>query len=171
MTTYFVQHGTLGPICMKNFRSTDLSLIVLPLQEACHFFLYEQTSEIREKVPFFVKPDDMSPGHFSHHGSLHVKADVLVRYLSNCTEEEAHSLAAGQRVAMFTATQQVTSQTTVVFVHYGHQPWVVTHMGYKGNDSMCEKNGSRHSPYGAPEQWGEVRRLLTAALQRPQNTH
>lgn len=122
-----------------------------------------------EKKYLFFKPD-MSPGHFSHHGSLHVKADDLVRYLSNCTEEEAHSVAAGQRVAMFTATQQVTSQTTVVFVHYGHQPWVVTHMGYKSNDSMCEKNGSRHSPYGAPEQRAKVRRLLTAALQRPQ-TH
>lgn len=57
----------------------------------------------------------MSPGHFSHHGSLHVKADELVRYLSNCTEEVAQSLALGQRVAMFIATQQVTSQTTVVF--------------------------------------------------------
>lgn len=53
----------------------------------------------------------MSPGHFSHHGSLHVKADDLVRYLSNCTEEVARSL--GQKVALFIATQQVTSQTTL----------------------------------------------------------
>lgn len=45
----------------------------------------------------------MGPGHFSHHGSLHVKADDVVRYLSNCTEEVAHSLC--QRVAMFLATQ------------------------------------------------------------------
>lgn len=57
----------------------------------------------------------MSPGHFSHHGSLHVKADDLVRYLSNCTEEVAHSLAIGQGVATIIATRQVTSQTTVVF--------------------------------------------------------
>lgn len=57
----------------------------------------------------------MSRDHFSHHGSLYVKADVLFGYLSNCTEEVAHSLAIGQRVALFIATQQVTSQTTVVF--------------------------------------------------------
>lgn len=62
---------------------------------------------------YISKPDDMGPGHFSHHGSLHVKADDLVRYLSNCTEE-AHSLAMCQRVAMFIATQQGTSRTTVV---------------------------------------------------------
>lgn len=174
MTTYFVQHGTSGPICklqeywsvFDHFASSGS----VTFFSFFFFFLHEQTSEIRGKSTFFVKPNDMSPGHFSHHGSLHVMADDLVRYLSNCTEEEAHSLAAGQRVAMFTATRQVTCQTTVVFVHYGHQPLVVTYKGYKSNDSMCEKNGSRHSPYGALEQWGEVRRLLTAALQRPQ-TH
>lgn len=48
----------------------------------------------------------MSPGHFSHHGSLHVKADDFIRYLSNCTEEvAARGLAIGQKVASFTATQ------------------------------------------------------------------
>lgn len=48
----------------------------------------------------------MSPRHFSHHGSLHVKADDLVRYLSNCTEEVEHSLATGPKLALFIATQQ-----------------------------------------------------------------
>lgn len=56
------------------------------------------------------KSGDKSPARFSHHASLHVKADDLIRYLSNCTEEVAHSLAIGQRVATFIATQQVTSQ-------------------------------------------------------------
>lgn len=52
----------------------------------------------------------MGPGHFSHHGSLRVKADDLVRYLSNCTEEVAHSSAIRQRIAMLIATQQVKQQ-------------------------------------------------------------
>lgn len=60
----------------------------------------------------------MGPGHFSHHGSLLIKADDLARYLSNCTEEVAHSRAMCQGVAMFIARQQGTSHTTVVFVHY-----------------------------------------------------
>lgn len=43
----------------------------------------------------------MSPGHFFHHGSLHVKADDFIRYLSNCIEEVARGLAIGQNVALF----------------------------------------------------------------------
>ncbi len=58
---------------------------------------------------YFEKPDDMSHDHFSHHMSLYVKADVLFGYLSNCTEEVAHSLAMSQRVAMVIATQRETS--------------------------------------------------------------
>lgn len=51
----------------------------------------------------------MSPGHFSHHGSLCVKADDLVEYLSNCTE-----LSCMPRCSFFRATRQVTSQTAVI---------------------------------------------------------
>jgi len=69
----------------------------------------------------------MGPGHFSHHGSLLIKADDLARYLSNCTEEVAHSVAMCQGVAMFIARQQGTSHTTVVFVHYAtSHGWLLT---------------------------------------------
>lgn len=100
---------TISTYMHKNLRSADLSLIVYDLW----FFCYVN-KPVNADQYYISKPDDMGPGHFPHYGSLHVKADDLVRYLSNCTEEAAHSLAICQRVAMFIATQQGTSRTTVV---------------------------------------------------------
>lgn len=123
---------TIRAYMHKNLRSADLSLIIY---ELC-FFCYVNTDQY-----YISKPDDMGPGHFSHHGSLHVKADDLVRYLSNCTEEEAQSLAMCQRVAMFIATQQGTSRTTVVLCALWTPAIGCLLIQVNRAMTACEKNG------------------------------
>lgn len=116
----FVQHRTSGPICIKGFRSADLSLIILPIQEVFSFLM---SKPVNLDQNCFQKPDDMSPSHFSHHGSLQAKADDFVGYLSNCTEEAAHSLAMCQKssyVQSYTTSNKSNNSSSLCTMDTSH---------------------------------------------------
>lgn len=93
---------------------------------------------------------------FSHHVSLHVKADVF-GYLSNCSEEASHSRAARQREAVLISTQHKRRVNSSHLCIVGIRRFAT---GSEGNDSMGEKKKKKETSVNVhpPEPNGECGR-------------